>query len=370
MKGFFLRVLLSCALLPPGRIYLFYKGENAQRVADVLRENCDNQFVQELQKTYLTPDEEIKEMEDLFSAGKDAFEAVEFEKAIVNIENALSIFKKNMIFMKDFKEVITPIAILGICYLALGKKDDALRTFRYLLSIRPDYKPSETLFPPSAMETFLRAKRKIKKFEFFFTTFPEGATVYIDGRKSGITPYSEKGMPEGTHLIVAYLSGYKEFREVMEVSKNETLSVILEKSDFSIPDGWWEMGQEELLKVCKGRCPSPSLFLYSYPEGTSEVVGVFYSEEKSSFSVIKIGEKDFPSQVSAFISLLFEERKEKPEKKSIPEIKEIKSRDLEEEKPSRWYLWTALGILAVGGGIGIYFGTRKEEKTMKFLITW
>jgi len=52
---------------------------------------------------------------------------------------------------------------------------------------------------------------------------------------------------------------------------------------------------------------------------------------------------------------------------------QIKVKEKKEEKEgegSRWYLWVGLGILAVGGGFGIYFGTRNEEKSFRFLITW
>ena len=367
MKDLFLRVLLSCSLLPPGRIYLFYKGEKAKAVADYLKENCENQFVEEIQRTIEIPEDEIKEMKLLLSAGKEAFEAVEFEKAIQNIESALALFRKNMVFMRDFKDVITPIAILGICYLALDKKDEALKTFKYLLSIRPDYKPSEALFPPSAMEMFLKAKKEMREFEFFFTTFPEGATVFIDGRKKGITPYSEKKMPEGTHLITAYLQGYKEFREVINITKNENLSVILERTKVFVPEAWWEMAPDELIKICKGGCPSPSLFLYSYPENASEITGVFYSEEKSSFSAMKIEEISFPVSISSFITSIFEEKKPKVEEKKI--LIDLKKEE-EEGGSSKWYLWVGLGILSAGCGVGIYFGTRNEEKSYRFLITW
>jgi len=366
MKALFLRVLLSCALLPPGRIYLFYKGETAKTVAVYLKENCENRFVEEIQGTTESPEDEIEEMKILLSAGKEAFETVEFEKAIQNIEKALSIFRKNMIFMKDFRNIITPVAILGICYLALNRKEDALKTFKYLLSIRPDYRPPEALFPPSAMEIFLKAKKEMREFEFFFTTFPEGATVYIDGRKKGITPYMEKRMPEGTHLVTAHLQGYKEFREVINISRNENLSVILERAEVFVPEAWWGMGPDELIKMCKGRCPSPALFLYSYPESASEITGVFYSEERSSFSVMKIDEENFPASVSSFIESIFKEKKtEMREEKRIVDLSKE-----EERGGSKWYLWVGLGALAIGGGLGIYFGTRRDEKSFKVLITW
>ncbi len=364
MKDIFWRILLSCALLPPGRIYLFYKGENAGRVAEYIKETCENQFVEETQKREEVPENEITEMKLLLSSGKDAFEAVEFEKAIRDIERALDIFRRNMVFIKDFKNIIQPIAILGICYLALGKNESALKTFKYLLSIRPDYKPSETVFPPSAMEMFLKAKKDIREFEFSFNTFPEGATVYIDGRKKGRTLYMEKKMPEGRHLINAFLPGYKEFSEVIEISKNENISVLLEKAEISVPENWWEMEAEELLDTCKGRCPSPSMFFYSYPESTSDIIGVFYSEEKASFSTMKISDENFPSSISHFISSIFEEKKQKFEEKKI--LLEVK----EEKESSRWYLWAGLGVLVIGSGIGIYLGTRNQEKGFRFLITW
>jgi len=316
MKEVFLRVLLSCALLPPGRIYLFYKGEVAERVANYLKENCENQFLEGVQKSMEFPEIEIKEMKSLLSSGKEAFEAVEFEKVISDIERALSLFRKNMIFMKDFKEIITPLAILGICYLALGKKEEALKTFKYLLSIRPDYKPSESLFPPSAIEIFLKAKNEMRYFEFSFTTFPEGATVFIDGRKKGITPYLEKRLPEGTHLITAHLQGYKEFREVINTTKNENISVVLERAEVFVPERWWEIAPEDLLKICKGGCPSPSLFLYSYPENAPEITGVFYSEEKFSFSAKKVDEVSFPAK--SLPSLLPFLKKKNLRKKKCP----------------------------------------------------
>lgn len=373
-KWFLFRILLSCSLLPPGKIYIFQNGEEAGRIVEYIKENCGDVFVEPGKEEVEIPEEEIQNMRMLFRSGKEAFEEVDFEKAIKEMEKGVSLLQKNLLFMKDFRDVFTSLSILGICYLALGKKEKAKESFSLLLSMRPDYKPSESLFPPAALEVFQEVKKSMKTHEFSLTTFPEGATVFIDGRKRGITPFVEKKMPEGRHLIAVTMEGYKEFREVISLSKDENLSLVLEKSEVFVPEGWWEKEPEEILSLCRRRCPLPSLFLISKKEEEVELKSAYYSTDREVFYNGKFKPEDYQSSITSIISYIFTTQKIEESKNVGVEVRDLKKETLNVEREpsgSRFLLWTGLGILAGAGlGLGIYFGTREKEKEVRFTINW
>ncbi len=56
-------------------------------------------------------------------------------------------------------------------------------------------------------------------------TEPEGARLYVDGEKSGITPLSLKDLKPGMHRIRLRLSGYQEYRQKVEVVKGKTAKI-------------------------------------------------------------------------------------------------------------------------------------------------
>ncbi len=56
-------------------------------------------------------------------------------------------------------------------------------------------------------------------------TEPGGATLYVDGDKSGVTPLSVKDLKVGMHRIRLELSGYQRYRQRVEIEKGKTVKV-------------------------------------------------------------------------------------------------------------------------------------------------
>lgn len=76
-------------------------------------------------------------------------------------------------------------------------------------------------------------------------SYPSGAGVYLDGELKGETPLTLKNVSFGTYAITIKLNGYKDYKEVISINRNNrnvTLSAILEHAVFtihvnSIPEG-------------------------------------------------------------------------------------------------------------------------------------
>jgi hypothetical protein len=82
----------------------------------------------------------------------------------------------------------------------------------------------------------------------YVVSTPAKANVYVDGILAGVTPFMQSNIVTGTHIIQVRLSGYDEWKSIVEVPKNgsKTVSALLNKTDTivtrgihvaSIPDG-------------------------------------------------------------------------------------------------------------------------------------
>jgi|GEM_PF-522118 len=95
------------------------------------------------------------------------------------------------------------------------------------------------------------------------TSAPDGAEVYIDGKKAGVTPYSGQ-IASGSHQVRASMNGYQSGEEavVIEPNKPKTLNLILKKGPdvrgdmVIVPAGEFTMGStpeqaEVAFQACK-----------------------------------------------------------------------------------------------------------------------
>ncbi len=72
---------------------------------------------------------------------------------------------------------------------------------------------------------------------------PEGATVYLDGRRAGTTPITIEGVQPGNHLLRVEKSGYYESRQWIQVSATTTLVV---RIDLQLITGYLDIEIEPL----------------------------------------------------------------------------------------------------------------------------
>lgn len=102
------------------------------------------------------------------------------------------------------------------------------------LQIRADYPPLPTPTPvtPTPQPTWTPTTPTTKPTDLpvtplepgslYVTSFPSGATIYVDGKGYGVTPRLIENLEPGSHEIRLSLVGWKDYKVVVAVSPGQT----------------------------------------------------------------------------------------------------------------------------------------------------
>ncbi len=82
----------------------------------------------------------------------------------------------------------------------------------------PETPPGPTLKPTDLPET------PPPQGALYITSFPQGATIYLDGKGYGVTPKLIPNLPAGSYELRLSLVGWKDYRIVISVSPGLTSS--------------------------------------------------------------------------------------------------------------------------------------------------
>lgn len=348
MRDVFLRVLIGCALLPPGKIYIFPYGEKAQSFSENLQKLCPDKFA--LVEEGEPPIKEGSDVNEIFTKGNEEFDKLEFEEAVKLYESGLERLEGDMSLIENWRLLISALVKAGLSYVALGRYEEAKRVYMFLLRIRPDYKPSSVAFPPQAQKLFEEAKKEIAYCPLKVESFPSEATLYIDGLKAGLTPVFKKDVPCGKHLLVVEKTGYQKWQKVVEVKEGEEYqSAFLRAIGVKPPlKNWWTLNPSEVKSLCK----DGGFFNFLFVREEGERVSLIYCSGKETFSEV------LPQDGYTSLPELISKRGKKEESEDEGSL--IKS----------WWFWTTIAVLAGGVGTGIYFGSREGDGGRKVIIRW
>jgi hypothetical protein len=99
---------------------------------------------------------------------------------------------------------------MGLMLVTLERVEEAEAAFRQLATFDKDFQPPDDLFRLEQVEVYERARRVLlsgNPFQVEILSWPEGATVYLDGRKIGEAPVSLP-LYLGRHFIRITLRGH------------------------------------------------------------------------------------------------------------------------------------------------------------------
>ncbi len=105
--------------------------------------------------------------------------------------------------------------------------DDA---FRVVLSLMPDYQPNIDYYSPSTRRRFEELRQEVKrakKVPLVVKSTPPGATVFVDGAKVGVTPYSGTHLPGPRRVMLVTKGGATSLPRVVDV-RDEGASVVVD----------------------------------------------------------------------------------------------------------------------------------------------
>jgi hypothetical protein len=99
----------------------------------------------------------------------------------------------------------------GLSWLATGKAEQAAAEFRQAVTMGDELKLDPRKFPPDVVSAFEKSKRELRSgrpAQVEFLSKPAGASVFLDGRRLGVTPLKDHPVYPGYHFVRMELEGH------------------------------------------------------------------------------------------------------------------------------------------------------------------
>ncbi len=327
---------------------------------------------------------------DLFKEAKYLYEDLLIEDAIDKFKQSLTILERHLDKIPDLKTISEILLYLGASYRMLDEDRMATTYFESYISINPVAELDDIVFSPTIVSFFDRIKDDhlmLPTGTFVIESFPSGALVFINGKIAGVTPLRLDGIPRGTHYYRIHKTGYQshagkiDVRERRDTRINQNLRSHQEAAylENAKEDMLADFGRLAMLRraseVAERLNLDKILVTRATVEGeTVKYDGIIVNRDKRSFKMSSTvfqmpfdGNMGRVYEVEEFHSeLLRDQFGFRPisdvaldEAKFLgigddPKEEEVKRE--RREGGSKWWLWTLLGVVVLGGaGVGTYF---------------
>jgi tetratricopeptide (TPR) repeat protein len=335
---------------------------------------------------------------DLFKEAKELYEDLLIEEAISKFKQALVIFERNLDKLPELKMISDTLLYLGASYRMLDEDEQAIPYFNSYVSLNPIAELDDIVFSPEIVSFYNRIRDDhlmLPTGTAIIDSFPTGALVFINGKVAGTTPLRLDGLTGGSHYYRIHKTGYRsragtiQIRERRDTRIREDLqgyseaSFIEKSKDIMIADyGRLTMLRAALDLAEKLNVEEVAVTMVSVQDETVKYSGHIVNKEKRSF---KKSETQFEMpfdgnmgrvyEVETFHSELF---RDKFGYRPVSDVALDEAQLLglsdgkkgREDKPkregggSKWWLWTILGVVVLGGaGVGTYFIVTETGKS-------
>lgn len=199
----------------------------------------------DLAETLGSPDAEkakkaFETADSLMQKGRGAFESLDLDTAVENINNALSKYERHAASVTDFKKVAEGLMLLGAAHILRGEERTGAKRLAQAIALHPEIEPDPRLFNPGMRKVFDQAGKTLAgrpTGDLSLSSNPSYAEIYVDGRFVGVTPMLVPGVTEGGHYVRLVKDSYRDWGKMLNVKgggeTNETATL---KSTTSFAD--------------------------------------------------------------------------------------------------------------------------------------
>ncbi|MBX5484434.1 MAG: PEGA domain-containing protein [Myxococcaceae bacterium] len=152
-----------------------------------------------------SPTRSVEEIRRQLDTAQQQFYQAQYHKAVAQLETAMQDIIHLPPGQARWQLWVSASVLDGLVRGRLNKSAAASDAFRRVLRIDPTYKLDPDYFSPSTIKEFDRIRAEVvaaKKVTFMVKTNPSGATVYIDGKSFGKTPFVTELLPGSYQVSV------------------------------------------------------------------------------------------------------------------------------------------------------------------------
>ncbi len=164
--------------------------------------------------------------EELVQKGRQAYDTLELDAAVDNLNSALLKYERFAAYVDDFKKVSEALMLLGATHILRGEDKLGAKRLEQAVNINPQIEPDPRIFNPAMRSIFQESAARVSSRQpgsLTLTSNPGFSAVYVDGRFVGVTMMGVEHVSEGRHYVRLEKDGLRPFGKVMEVvGKTET----------------------------------------------------------------------------------------------------------------------------------------------------
>ena len=164
---------------------------------------------------------------DAFQEGRIHYEAARFDQAVDALRRAEAEVIAGTEFLHDQRLLVDVQLYLGLSYASMGQKDDAREAYGEVLRMAPDRVLDTLEYPPKIVALYDSVREEVLGLDPASLTIgaPEGAQVFVDGRRVGAGRTTLSNLPPGLHTVLVEQEGEgRWFQEVtLAAGANERL---------------------------------------------------------------------------------------------------------------------------------------------------
>lgn len=328
------------------------------------------------------PFDQVELARTAYQNGRDAFNKLELDNAIVTLSDAVDQLIAVLPYIKK-QELADAMMALAVAQQQRNKNPAMQATLRRLLTWRPTYQVDNDQFP-AAINDPLEAARTHQsqqpQGQVKVLSEPPGAQVFVDGEFAGTSPLNVEHLTVGEHYITFKKLGFKRGLRVANIVKDRPAQILgkLDRSEKfllveqAISRVGPTMGAKRLDKVVDNL--RETLFLdhaiflkmqRSAPQssGSEDVTVAAYLYDLRSRSLLSEKTETVKVQggvpAEGAMALLADKLYEGVDYDSV----EVKPDDAPlpvavKQTPlyKRWWFWTAIGVVVAGGASALAVG--------------
>jgi hypothetical protein len=303
---------------------------------------------------------------------KEAYANSDYETALTIIEED----EKRILLGAVSRDPIPALAELsqwrGIIAAALDQQDEAMRWFRAAYRFNPAWRIDKKLASPRVRSIIKRAQREVKETGTLrISSDPDDALVSIDGGEA-VPANAKFTLPIGMHLVMITAPKRKPYAELVEIETSDTYRIelaldaesTLDKAarlvdaTASAPAGKVRLKRARALAKLTGT--SRILMV----EGDTVMLRLYDVDSKKVSKELSLDGSASSAQIARKVIAALD-----PE--NLVDVDTvILTRTVEKEKPTpwygRWYVWAAVGAVALGGYVGYEYMTREPSSVRGF----
>jgi|GEM_PF-4785083 len=328
-----------------------------------------------------------------FQQGQKAFDNLNMKEAVDFFQKSERLYQNMLRDQDTFRAYRSVKFNLSRAFLALGRKQEAKAAMLEVIRLDPDRSPdklSESEDSPEDRKLYKEAYAQLMdgpKGNVLLQAEPADARVYVDGKDVGSGQVQLQNMPLGKHYFRVVKSGFEEqvLEQFVVAGQNRVKVTLKPKQDQSVLQSYFEtvestdqMGEARIEFLDQmGVTLGADIFLLLSPlkgevrgqlfdQRSQELSGAIASDQPKQLIaglMRYIGSDGYvlsadqvPAQAAATQADPTKTASKPNAKTNQNETFKAKKSKNEVNKPfyKKWWFWTAIGVVVVGAGGGVY----------------